>query len=193
MSFPDIKKSVDSRAAALLEYHMSLLGESAAGFVQGSMSYSRERSDSGSSIKIGYDEKNKFMSKTYDLAFTLRIPEVELGDSFKARLKFRGMKQIDTGFFEIKPGNETADGLLNDAALVEEIVKCSRSVDLAVVSAEYSSGSRTLNVKAVPYAGAFMWVKLPPVYYPLKLNSGEMRALLGLMGGVERCLMRKLS
>ncbi|MDR3224734.1 MAG: hypothetical protein LBT52_00355 [Clostridiales Family XIII bacterium] len=192
MSLLDVKKNVDSRAAALLEYHLSLLGTDFGSFDSGTMAYVREDAKTGSAVSICYGEKNKFMSKTYDLIFKIRIPEVNLGDSFKARLKFRGMKQIDAGFFEIKPDHEVAHALLNDTELMDEIVTCSRQADIAVMTVVYSEGAEALTVQITPYAGAFMWVKLPPVYYPLKLKPEEMKALYALTGDVEKYLIRRI-
>jgi hypothetical protein len=192
MKFPDIKKNVDSRAAALLEYHVSLLGVGIEGFSHGEISYSRENEKTGNAISIGYGEKNKFMSKTYNLVFKIRIPNVSFGDSFKARLKFRGIKQIDAGFFEIKPEHDAAHTLLNDIVLMDKIIACAQKADIAVMTVEYSAGAETLTVQMIPYAGAFMWVKLPPVYYPLKLSAEEMQALYDLMRSMDKYLVGRL-
>jgi hypothetical protein len=192
MSAFDIKKNVDNRAAALLEYHMSLLGAGAGFSRKDNLTYERKGAADANGLLICYDEKNKFMTKTYNLAFKLRVPGVDLGDSFKARIKFRGMKQIDAGFFDIKPGHETAETLLNDPALIDAIVEAARKVDIATVTIEYSAGTEAITIQVVPYAGAFLWVKLPPVYYPLKLNQEEMNTLHTLLKKIEKYIHKKL-
>jgi hypothetical protein len=177
MSPLDIKKNVDSRAAALLEHHMSLLGASPGFSRKDELTYAREGGTDLTDFLIGYDVKSKFMTKTYNLLFKARIPNMDLGDSFKARIKFRGVKTIETGFFEIKPKREEAERLLNDPALIDLIVNAAREVDIAMITVEYSAGTEALTISILPYAGAFLWIKLPPVYYPLKLNEIEMNAL----------------
>jgi hypothetical protein len=190
MAMPDIRKNVESRAAALLEHHMSLLGGGLGGFDGGGMSYARADEGAGVSSAIGYGRRDRFMTRTYDLSFSVRIEGADLGDSFKARLKFRGMRQIETGFFDIRPEHAEAERIFNDPRLIERIVGASRQVDIATVTAEYSAGTETLTVKVVPYAGAFLWVKMPPVYYPLKLRADEMRALVDLLGQIEDYLRK---
>jgi hypothetical protein len=95
------------------------------------------------------------------------------------------MKMIETGFFDIKPKHEFAESLLNDPSLIAIIVNAAREVDIAVIKVEYSAGTETITVSILPYAGAFLWVKLPPVYYPLKLNEDEMIALFRLSKEIE--------
>ncbi|MDR1042895.1 MAG: hypothetical protein LBL54_03225 [Clostridiales Family XIII bacterium] len=192
MSAFDIKKNVDNRAAALLEHHMSLLGVGAGFSRKDTLTYERNGAEDGNSLLICYDEKSKFMTKTYNLMFKLRVPGADLGDSFKARIKFRGMKQIDAGFFEIKPENKTAETLLNDPKLIDEIVETAQKVDIATIKAEYSAGTEAITITLVPYAGAFLWVKLPPVYYPLKLNQKEMNQLHTLLKKIEKHINKRL-
>jgi hypothetical protein len=193
MSPLDIQKNVDARAAALLEHHMSLLG-TASGFARkDGLTYVNEKGTGSADLSIKYDAKSKFMTKTYNLLFRLRIPDVDLGDSFKARIKFRGTKMIETGFFDVKPRHEVAESLLNDPSFIDMIVEAAHKVDIAVITVEYSAGAEAITVSILPYAGAFLWVKLPPVYYPLKLNEDEMIALFSLSKRIEGYINDRLA
>jgi hypothetical protein len=174
-----INRAINGRAARLLDDHVEKLGSLASKFTPENGAYYYEIAD-GDTMRIGYNPTKKLLTKTFNLEFVHRIESVDFPDDFKGRIKFRGMKEIDAAFFSLAKKNGRIEKILNDPKIIGKILKYARKVDLAYIRLEYIKRNGALTLTVVPYSGAYMWVKIPPVFYGMKLRDDEVRSLYAL-------------
>lgn len=134
----------------------------------------------GHEIHMGYQVCPGFASKTYQTEITLRLPAEDAG-SWKLSLGFSGTLSI-TGI-TWKPsdrGSSTAAAAMNRRqTLTEALLPLVQSVDLAALYLEQSGGC--LTVRLLPYPGAYVWVKLPPVHSEIPLKAQDLSAIADIL------------
>jgi hypothetical protein len=176
--------NIRQQAVRLLDNHMNMLDTRFGDFLPLDGGYCQENETSGDFFKIGYNENNKLLSRVYNLEFRLTMPGLDFPSDFRARIRFRGFREIQSASFIIDTKDKSADGQLNDPELLSLIVVAAREVDLASIRLEYVKRSGVLTLSVMPYAGAYVWVKFPPAFYGMKLKKEEMNALCRLTAAV---------
>jgi virulence-associated protein VapD len=186
--------NITKRADRLLEEHMGMIdGERGVFEKQGGGYYLKCENDDASLLRIGYAESNRFLSRVYNMEFKNIITPVDFPADFKARIRFRGFKEIQGAVFVTDPKDRWAAGLLNDARLPAMISEIAGHVDVAALKLEYIAKNKTLTLSVIPYAGAYIWVKFPPAFYGMRLKKEEMRQLLHLTQIIGAYFERKQS
>lgn len=142
---------------------------------------------------IGFDVHNKFLVKTYGMSFDVIFDDVYFPNSFSASCSFSGMTKIEGARFRIKKDNDgSASEFLNEAGLVNRLIKLGESLDLESVTVEYSADSRELSFKVKPYAGVYMWLKFPPINRRIPLRGPELEALLKFTYSIKKHFSKRL-
>jgi uncharacterized UPF0146 family protein len=109
------------------------------------------------------------------------IGNIDIGKDFSAKIGFKGQTRITNAIFKIKNSTKKIDSLLNNETLLNYIIDIAGKVDIAKMKMDYFGRSKTLAIKIYPYGGAMLWLKIPPIYFPIKLHDNEMKALYALM------------
>lgn len=173
-------KNIYRRADRLLEYHIGLLVSKGKAFEKdGEAYYSFEESEEDF-LRIGYTKTKKLLSRTFNFEVKQVINNIAFNDSFKLKLRFKGFKEISGASFVPEKGDQGYEAFFNDAQLLDRLWKRAKEVELAYVKIEYQKELNRLEIKICPYAGAFLWVVVPPVFYDMKLTDCEIQALMEL-------------
>ena len=171
-------KNIDRRADRLLEYHIGLLVSKGKAFEKDQEAYYCFEESQENFLRIGYTKTKKLLSRTFNLEVKQVISNIAFNDSFKLRLRFKGFKEISGASFIPEKGSEGYEAFFNDTQLLNFLCKRAKEVELAYVKIEYHKELNQIEIKICPYAGAFLWVVVPPVFYDMKLTDCEIQALM---------------
>lgn len=178
-------KNITRRADRLMNYHVELLNKQGNNFQRDGEYFYSYDPESEDYLRIGYNKSKKLLSRTFNLEIKQVIKNIEFEDSFKIKLRFQGLKEITGAKFVAEKGKDTKDGyedFFNNPALLEKIWKLAKQVEMAYVKIEYLKKINQLEIRISPYAGAFLWVVVPPVFYDMKLREPELATLLNMIG-----------
>ena len=125
--------------------------------------------------KIGFEEEGKFAAKFFSTYIVLEMEDVHMNEAWEARLEFRGSMRItDLVWKPVKKDHRPVVEKLNLCAeFNSKLLDIAGSFDLVTVELKYLHDSKTLIVKIFPYAGTYVWVKIPPAHYEILLNNDE--------------------
>lgn len=131
--------------------------------------------ESGQSLNIRYYEDSKFMSKVFSTRITLEFEDMVMETSWKARLSFRGLKTISRLVWQPGPkSNPERTRFLNERkGFNERLLPLCRNLDLITIELDYAQDAKRLLVSILPYAGSYVWIKLPPAYCDIPLKPSE--------------------
>jgi hypothetical protein len=185
-------KNITRRADRLMNYHIEMLNQLGYNFErdgEGFLSY-----DSGSEdyLRVGYNKNKKMLSRTFNLEIKQVIKNIEFEDSFKIKLRFQGFKEINGALFVSEKAKGKASGyedLFNNKAMLEKIWKLAKEVEMAYVKIEYIKRNNQLEIRICPYAGAFLWVVVPPIFYDMKLRQPELVSLMKMIGVMKEYVL----
>jgi hypothetical protein len=138
-------------------------------------------------IDCGYEIGNKFLTKVYCLYFRLTLDECEFADDFEARCEFLGGINIKDVIFRRRKGSSPEiEALCDDRALADSICGAAGKFDIETIYVRCNRALGTLSIEIKPYAGAFVWVKFPPLTKQIPLRSDETAALCDLANFMEK-------
>jgi hypothetical protein len=189
-------RNITRRADRLMKYHIDILNGMGNNFQldgEGFFSYDPK---SENYIRIGYSKTKKMLSRTFNMEIKQVIKNIEFDDSFKIKLRFQGFKEINGARFISEKGKELTSGyedLFNNSGLLEKIWKLAREVEMAYVKIEYIKRSNQLEIRICPYAGAFLWVMVPPVFYDMKLRQPELASLMKIIGVLKEYVLNMIT
>lgn len=178
-------KNITRRADRLLNYHVEILNNIGNHFQRDCESFYSYDSKNEDYLRVGYSKTKKMLSRTFNLEIKQVINNIKFDDNFKIKLRFQGVKEIKGARFVSEKGQDLASGyedLFNSNALLEKILKVSKRVEIAYVKIEYLKINSQLEIRVCPYAGAFLWVVVPPIFYDMKLNKQELTNLMEMIG-----------
>lgn len=142
--------------------------------------------------KITYMSTKKLLSKTYFIDFTFVIDNLDMKDDWQAKLIFTGAIKMTGAKLKYISGDKLIINKLNeDLELMEGVLKCSKKVDIYSMTLEYVSRTRQLKVIITPYNGGYLWIKFPPVFYPMRLSTEEVYTLCELMNFLGKSFIKK--
>lgn len=174
-------RNVYRRADRLLEYHISLLTSKGKAFEKDGEVYYCFEEDKDECLQVSYKTTKKLLSRTYNFELKQIFHNIDFDNDFQLKLRFRGLKEISGAIFVPEKGSEGYESYFNDAQLLDLLSKKAREVELAYVRIEYHKSKNQLEFGICPYAGAFLWVVIPPVFYDMKLTDCEIQALMELV------------
>lgn len=172
--------NVTKQALRALESHMNILINSGKDFEKSDDKfYMYFENDCEDYMKVSYNLVKKIISRTFNMEFTTIIKNVEFKNSFALKLKFNGFPHISDVHFQGEKNQRSREPelLFNDEKLKKELLKLVSSVDLAYCKIEYQSITNEIKITICPYAGSYLWVVFPPVFYSLRLSEKELNAL----------------
>jgi hypothetical protein len=185
-------RNITRRADRLMKYHIEMLNQMGNFFEPDGEGYLSYDSGSEDYLRVGYNKSKKMLSRTFNLEIKQVIKNIEFDDSFKIKLRFQGLKEITGGKFVSEKGKDASSGyeaLFNDSVLLDKICRLAKEVEMAYIRIEYIKRSNQLEIRICPYAGAFLWVVVPPVFYDMKLKKPEMESLIKMIGTLKDYVM----
>lgn len=135
--------------------------------------------DEKTKVSIYYDNFSKFLTKTFSTQVRITINNVKMKNSWKAKLDQSGfVKVAKIKFKETDSSSKDIVRELNENdTLMNKIFSLFEKFDFKSVTFDYKQYSQEINITITPYPGAFIWVKLPPLYYDIKLKPVEIDTL----------------
>jgi len=188
-------KNITRRADRLMNYHVEMLNQMGKKFERDGESFYSYDSNGEDYLRIGYNKTKKMLSRTFNLEIKQVINNIEFDDSFKIKLRFQGFKEINGAKFvsEKSKGMESGyEDLFNNGVLLEKIWKLAKEVEMAYIKIEYIKRSNQLEIRICPYAGAFLWVVVPPVFYDMKLKQQELVSLMKMIGVIKSYVLKMI-
>lgn len=185
-------RNIEKRAGRLMDYHIEILNQLGNRFERDGESYFCYDPKSQDYLRVGYNKNKKFLSRTFNLEIKQVIRDIAFEDSFKLKLRFQGFKEINGARFVSEKEKGLSQGyesLFNNNALLEKIWRLAKEVELAYVKIEYIKKINQLEIRVCPYAGAFLWVVVPPVFYDMKLKQQELDNLMKLVGVLKHYVL----
>jgi hypothetical protein len=178
-------RNITRRADRLMKYHIEMLNQMGSSFEIDGEGYLSYEPGSEDYLRVGYSKNKKLLSRTFNLEIKQVIKNIEFDDSFKIKLRFQGMKEITGARFVSEKAKGMASGyedLFNDSAFLEKIWRLAKEVEMAYIKIEYIKRNNQLEIRICPYAGTFLWVVVPPIFYDMKLKQPEMVSLMKMIG-----------
>lgn len=176
--------NVTKHAVRALESHMDILINSGENFEKtDDKFYKYFESGCQDYMKVSYNLVKKIISRTFNMEFVTVIKNVKFDNSFLLNLKYSGFPHTTDVYFQgekNQKSKEQIEILFNDENLKKELLKSVSQVDLSYCKIEYNSISNDIKISICPYAGSYLWVVFPPVFYSLKLSEKEMIALYNM-------------
>jgi hypothetical protein len=174
--------NIERRAARLMSFHIGRLEALGKPFERDGEAYYQYVPGSKDYLRIGYTKTKKFLSRTFNLEIKYVLNDIAFDDSFKIKLRFQGFKEINGARFVPDRGSKGYEAFFNDPGFLETLWRKAKEVELAYVVVEYFKSQNKLEIRICPYAGAFLWVVVPPVFYDMKLRDNELVALMDIAG-----------
>lgn len=170
-------RNIDRRAGKLLDYHVGLLRSQNKEFTLEGQSYYCRTEGGEDYIKIGYNKRKKLLSRTFNLEVSSILYDLDFPEDFSLKLRFKGFPKITGAFFQGQKASKKYESLFQRGHLMENIICQAKKAELAYVKVQHRKAARKTEITVCPYAGAFLWVIFPPVFYDMRLNKEEMDAV----------------
>lgn len=170
-------RNIDRRAGKLLDYHVGLLRSQNKEFTLEGQSYYCRREEQEDYMKIGYNKRKRLLSRTFNMEVSSVLYDIDFPEDFSLKLQFKGFPNITGAFFQGQKASKKYEGFFQEADLMERILCQAKKVELAYVNIRHCKAARKTEITVCPYAGAFLWVIFPPVFYDMRLKGEEMAAV----------------
>lgn len=170
-------RNIDKRAERLLRYHAGLLMEKGIPMVKENENYYIYDQNKEDYMKMGYSKTKKLLSRTFNLEIKSVIHDLDFSEDFRLKMQFKGFPNITDAYFKSQKGNRRYEAFFQDPSFMESIVKEAKKVELAYIYIQYHKASRKMEIRVCPYAGAFLWVIFPPVFYDMRLKEEELSSV----------------
>lgn len=185
-------ENVRKKAESMLKDHAAVIGEFGAAMKLEGGAYYIHNDDTDDYIRFGYDVSNKFLTKLYGMSVKIVSHNIVLGADFEAMCIFTGAFRMEGVYFKRLKGDMAAvDRLNSQAALMNRIFLAAKKFDIESIRIKYCREGGILEVKIKPYAGAFVWIKFPPVTRKIPLQNDELEEIYHLTIFIQNCLSRR--
>jgi hypothetical protein len=171
-------KNVTVRAERMMRDHLSMFQEYFG-------DYEREGSrycfvfDDNTGVKVYYEDYSKFLTKTFSTTVKITVSNVTMKKSWKAKLNLSGKIKVER--ISLKALNQDSrdmvDELNDNTELIGKLLALIKGFDLQAMTMEYRKDEQEMDITIRPYPGAFIWVKMPPIYYDIRLKPEEVKRI----------------
>jgi len=171
-------KNVTVRADRMMKEHLALFEEYFGSYEREGSRYCFDFNGS-TSVTVYYENDSKLLTKTFSTAVRITIRNIAMRKSWKARLNMSGKLKLEKLFLKAldQDSKDMADEFNGNTELLGKMLSLFRDFDLEAMTVEYRKDAQELDVTIRPYPGAFIWVKIPPVYYDIRLKPEEVRKI----------------
>jgi hypothetical protein len=184
--------NIDRKAEKLMKEHVENIVPLYGEFKKQGDWYYTEENEKGDYVSAGYYFSKKLLTKVYNFQISLVLQNIDFDEDFSIESSFKGMVNIKDISFKVK-GNRScmAERLNKDKVLKKKICDIAKHIDLTNISLKYSMYDKELKISINPYAGAFIWLKFPPVFYGIRLKESEYKSLYKLLNYLKSYLCQK--
>ncbi|MDR2089258.1 MAG: hypothetical protein LBP73_07880 [Clostridiales Family XIII bacterium] len=132
-------------------------------------------------LYCGFTINNKFLTKVYCMYMRVTLEGCSFESDFETSCEFLGTTKIKGVIFKRRKGKAAeVESLCDDPGLADAICLAAEKFDIETICIRCDRTIGTLSIEIRPYAGAFVWVKFPPIAKQIPLRSDEIAALCEL-------------
>lgn len=167
-------KNVTVRADRMMRDHLALF-EAYFGSCERDGSFWRFTFNDTTELKVYYEENSRLLTKTFSITVKITVRSVSMKKSWKAKLDMGGLLRVEKVSLKAldRDSADMADKLNGNREFITGLYSLFRDFDLHGMAVEYRKGEQEMDITLRPYPGAFIWVKIPPIYYDLRLKPEE--------------------
>ncbi len=176
-------KNVTTRADRMMRDHLAAFEEYFGNYENDGSCYCFEYNEN-TSMKVYYENSSKFLTKTFSTTVKITLQNIVMKTSWKAKLSLHGKVKVEKLSLKAtdQDSKEMVEKLNENAELIEKMLKLFKNFDLQSLSMEYDKDEVEMNILLKPYPGAFIWVKIPPIYYDVRLKKKEVERIYEITG-----------
>lgn len=148
--------------------------------------------DDTQALIIDYRQDKKMLTKVFSISVKVILKNIDMDASWKLKSCFMGNMRAQGMYFKaMDKGSREAERLINsNTAEVNQIFQQTQDVDLQNLIIDYKKDTKMLTATINPYAGAFVWIKLPPVYHDIRLRENEIEAICNIADNAKSLLVK---
>jgi hypothetical protein len=162
----------------MMREHLALFEECFGGYERVGSSFCFDYDDN-TAVAVYYENYSKLLTKTFSTTIRITLRNVSMKKSWKAKLLMKGKIKVEKVELKALDQNsaDMAEDLNRNTKLTEIMLGLFKDFDLQGLNMEYRKDEQEMHVTIRPYPGAFIWVKMPPVYYDIRLKPEEIKRI----------------
>lgn len=149
--------------------------------------------DNGDYLSVKYYEDAKFAAKTFNTKITLILEEINMEKHWEASLTFKGTSSISDIVWT--PNKREYKDIVHQIncmhAFNSALLHAVKQIDLVTINLSYSRDMQRMVVEILPYAGSYVWVKLPPAHCEIPLKPPEVEIINTIVDIFEQHFTKK--
>lgn len=186
----------EKKALMLFEDHMKSFSNFLGSYRMGSDEYKAscyfENYSKYSRTKISYMVNKKFLSNTYFMDLTFIMDDLHMAADWEAKLVFKGTVKMTGAKLKHVGGEKAIVDMLNtNGGFFEKIVDFNKKVDIYSMTFKYNVHTAQLRIIITPYNGGYLWIKLPPVFYPMRFSMEEIYYICKMLNFLGTSFVRE--
>lgn len=174
-------KNVTVRADRMMRDHLALFEKYFGDYEKEGTRYHFDFNDN-TTVTVYYEDYSKLLTKTFSTAIRIKVHHIEMKKSWKAKLNMSGKIKVEKVAWKAldQDSRIVVDELNENTEFMKAMLSLLKDFDLQSLTMEYRKDEQELNVTIRPYPGAFIWVKIPPIYYDVRLKPEEVERIYSI-------------
>lgn len=171
-------KNVTIRADRMMKDHLGLFEKYFGSYEREGSRYCFDFNDD-TMVKVYYDAYSKLLTKSFSTTIKITVHNVKGEKSWKAKLILNGkikVKKVSLKALD-QDSSDMVEELNGNTELITKMFSLFKDFDLQGLTMEYRRDEMEMDITIRPYPGAFIWVKIPPIYYDIRLKPEEVKRI----------------
>lgn len=171
-------KNVTTRADRMMKDHLGLFEKHFGSYERDGSRYCFDFNDN-TLVRVYYEDYSKLLTKTFSTIIKITVRNVTMKKSWKAKLNMSGKVKVEKISLKARDqdSRDVVDGLNENTELIGKMFSLLKDFDLQGLTMEYRKDEQEMDIIIKPYPGAFIWVKMPPIYYDIRLKPEEVNRI----------------
>ncbi len=171
-------KNVTTRADRMMKDHLGLFEKHFGSYERDGSRYCFDFNDD-TLVQVYYEDYSKLLTKTFSTIIKITVRNVTMKKSWKAKLNMSGKVKVEKISLKARDqdSRELVDELNKNTELIGKMFSLLKDFDLQGLTMEYRKDEQEMDIIIKPYPGAFIWVKMPPIYYDIRLKPEEVKRI----------------
>ena len=178
-------KNVITKSTRMMRNHVAMFSEYLGDYEVVDSKY--YFGDDSEWVSLSYVTDKKLLTKIFAIRIQIVMHDIDMPETWKAKTQLLGSLKAEGIVLKEsrKENTEIVRKINGDDRLMDYLFNISNDVDLQNIEMEYNKEERKIIININPYAGAFVWIKLPPIYYDLNLKKHEVETLIELLSSLK--------
>jgi len=171
-------KNVTTRADRMMRDHLGMFEKYFGSYEREGSRYCFDFNDN-TLVKVYYENYSKLLTKTFSTTIKITVSKVNMKKSWKAKLNLSGKVKVEKiALKALDPDSrDMVDELNENTEWIGTMFSLFKDFDIQGLTMEYRKEEQEMDIIIRPYPGAFIWVKMPPIYYDIRLKQEEIKRI----------------